>query len=65
MLQFFDNGKFVINRADVLGENTEAVFATYDPTHGIWAEDFLQIYNVSRIWYLNTEGKFSSDFPQL
>ncbi|CAI9277762.1 unnamed protein product [Lactuca saligna] len=58
------------NRADVLRENTEAVFAACDAAHGRWAKllgvrallhprlrlkDFLQIYNVSRICNCNRE----------
>nr|KAJ0192337.1 hypothetical protein LSAT_V11C800443930 [Lactuca sativa] len=58
------------NRADVLRENTEAVFAACDAAHGRWAkllgvrallhprlrlQDFLQIYNVSQEFLTATE----------
>ncbi|KAI3495669.1 hypothetical protein L1887_38015 [Cichorium endivia] len=57
-------------RADVLRENTEAVFAACDAAHGRWAkllgvrallhprlrlQDFLQIYNVSQEFVTATE----------
>ncbi|KAJ0810048.1 putative vacuolar protein sorting-associated protein [Helianthus annuus] len=63
-----------LSRADVLRENTEAVFAACDAAHGRWAKqlgvcailhprlrltDFLNIYNVSREFVTATE-KFRS-----
>lgn len=60
----------VLNRADVLRENAEAVFAACDAAHGRWAkllgvravlhprlklQEFLTIYNITQEFITATE----------
>ena len=62
--------KVTLNRADVLRENTEAVFAACDAAHGRWAkllgvravlhpklrlQEFLSIYNITQDFITATE----------
>lgn len=61
------------NRADVMRENTEAVFAACDAAHGRWAkllgvrallhpklrlQEFLSIYNITQEFITATEKVF-------
>lgn len=68
----------VTDRADVLRENTEAVFAACDAAHGRWAkllgvrvllhprlrlQEFLSIYNITQEFITATEKVSSLHFP--
>jgi len=64
------SNNLVLNRADILRENAEAVFAACDAAHGRWAkllgvrailhprlklQEFLTIYNITQEFITATE----------
>lgn len=70
----------IFNRADVLRENTEAVFAACDAAHGRWAKllgvrallhpklrllEFLSIYNITQEFITATEKVILFDISLL
>lgn len=71
---FYISFDLILNRADVLRENTEAVFAACDAAHGRWAkllgvrallhpklkiQEFLSIYNITQDFITVTEKVLS------